>query len=62
MATHSNILAWRISWMEESGQSQATVRRVPKSQTRLSDFTFTFFHFTKQAAGHVWLTGHRWPK
>ena len=29
MATHSSILAWRISW--------TTVYRVTKSQTRLSD-------------------------
>ena len=35
MATHSSILAWRILWTE------ATVHRVAKSQTRLSDFTFT---------------------
>ena len=34
MATHSSILAWRIPWTEE-----ATIRRVAKSQTRLSDFT-----------------------
>ena len=34
MATHSSILAWRIPW---------TVHGVAKSQTRLSDFTFTFF-------------------
>ena len=30
MATHSNILAWRIPWIEESGQ--ATVYGVAKSQ------------------------------
>ena len=34
MATHSSILAWKIPWTEEPG--------VEKSQTRLSDFTFTF--------------------
>ena len=32
MATHSSTLAWRTPW---------TVRGVAKSQTRLSDFTFT---------------------
>ena len=37
MATHSSILAWRIPRMEEPGW--ATVHRVAKSQTRLSDFT-----------------------
>ena len=38
MAPHSSTLAWKIPWTEEPG-------RLPsKSQTRLSDFTFTF-HF-----------------
>ena len=32
MAPHSSTLAWKIPWMEE----------VVKSQTRLSDFIFTF--------------------
>ena len=40
MATHSSILAWRIPM--DRGAWQATVHRVAKSQTRLSDFTFTF--------------------
>ena len=35
MATHSNILAWRIPW-------QVTVHRVAKSQTQLSNQHFTF--------------------
>ena len=35
MATHSSLLAWRIPWTEEPGG--ATVRRVAKSETRLSD-------------------------
>ena len=34
MATHSRILAWRIPWTEEYG-GLLTIRRVPKSQTRL---------------------------
>ena len=38
MATHSNTLAWKISWMEPG-----TVRGVAKSRTRLSDFT-SFLH------------------
>ena len=42
MATHSSTLAWNIPWMEEPGRLQSMV--VTKSQTRLSDFTFTF-HF-----------------
>ena len=33
MATHSDILAWRIPWTEEPG----TVHGVTKGQTRLSD-------------------------
>ena len=41
MATHSNILAWRILWTEEPGRLH-TVHGVPKSQTRLGDLTFIF--------------------
>ena len=40
MATHSSILAWRIPM--DRGAWWATVHGVLKSQTRLSDFTFTF--------------------
>ena len=39
-ATHSSVLAWRISWTKESGK--ATAHGVAKSQTWLSDFTFAF--------------------
>ena len=39
MATHCSILAWRIPWTEEPGGLQSTGSQ---SQTRLSDFTFTF--------------------
>ena len=42
MAIHSSTLAWKIPWTEEPG---ATVHGVAKSQTRLSDFTFTFENF-----------------
>ena len=35
MAIHFSILTWRIPWTEEADG--------PKSWTRLSDFTFTFF-------------------
>ena len=45
-ATHSNILARRIPWMEKPG-SQAIVHGVTKSQTGLSDF-----HFTSQDLYH----------
>ena len=38
MATHSSILAWRISW---TGAWQATVRGVAKSRTQLSNLTTT---------------------
>ena len=41
MATHSSILAWKISWTEEPSRLQS-VRGVAKNQTRLSNFTFTF--------------------
>ena len=35
MATHSSILAWKISWTEEPGGLQST--GVAKSQARLGD-------------------------
>ena len=37
MAIHSSILAWRISWREESGRLQSMRSQ---SQTQLSDFIF----------------------
>ena len=40
MATHSSFLAWRIRM--DGGTWQATVHGVAKSQTQLSDFSFTF--------------------
>ena len=40
MATHSSILAWRISWTEELGGLQST--------GRLSNFTFTFTLLSSQ--------------
>ena len=36
MGTHSSILAWRISWTEESGEPP-TVHGVSKSWTPLND-------------------------
>ena len=41
MASHSSTFAWKIPWMEEPGRLQSMGLL---SQTRLSDFTFTF-HF-----------------
>ena len=39
MATHSSILAWRISWTEES------VHGVAKSQTQHSDYDYYYSYF-----------------
>ena len=39
MATHSSTLAWKIPWIEEP--DRLSCMGVTKSQTRLSDFTFT---------------------
>ena len=52
MVTHSSTLAWQIPWTEEPWQ--AAVHGVTRSQTRLSDFTFTFhFHaLEKEMAPH----------
>ena len=56
MAPHSSTLAWKIPWTEEPGglQSMGSL-----SQTRLSDFTFTFhFHaLEKEMATPVFLLG-----
>ena len=40
MATHSSTLAWKIPWMEKLHRLQS-MDEVTKSQTRLSNFTFT---------------------
>ena len=40
MAPHSSTLAWKIPWMEEPGRLQSMGSL--KSQTRLSNLTFTF--------------------
>ena len=47
MAPHSSTLAWKIPWTEEPG---GLVHGVAKSQTRLSDFAFTF-HFSLSCIG-----------
>ena len=55
-APHSSALDWRIPWM-------AAVHGVAKSQTRLSDFTFTFhFHaLEKELATHFSVLAWRIP-
>ena len=40
-ATHPGTLAWKIPWTEKPGRLQSMGWQ--KSQTRLSNFTFTFF-------------------
>ena len=60
MAPHSNTVAQKIPWMEEPGglQSMGSL-----SQTRLSDFTFTFyFHaLEKEMATHSSVLAWRIP-
>ena len=60
MATHSGILAWRILWTEEPGW---LLSMGSLSQTRLSDFTFTFhFHaLEKEIATHSSILDWRLP-
>ena len=62
MATHSNVLAWRIPGTEEPGGLHA-VHGVATSPTRLSDFTFTFhFHaMEKEMATHSSVLAWRIP-
>ena len=49
MATHSNILAWKIPWVEEPGRLQSMGSQ---SWTQQSYFTFTF-HF-------IWIYILKW--
>ena len=62
MAPHSSTLAWKTPWTEEPGRLHA-VHGVTRSQTRLSDFTFTF-HFPaldKEMATHSSVLAWRIP-
>ena len=61
MAPHTTTLAWKIPWTEEPGGLQSTGSL--KSQTRLSDFTFTFhFHaLEKEMAPHSSVLACRVP-
>ena len=61
MATHSSALAWKI--LLDRGAWWAAVHGVATSQTRLSDFTFTF-HFPaleKEMATHSSVLAWRIP-
>ena len=60
MTTHSSTLAWKIPQTEEPGGLQS-MRSL--SQTRLSDFTFTFhFHaLEKEMATHSSVLAWRIP-
>ena len=61
MATHSSVLAWRISWTKKPGRLQSL--GVTKSRTRLRDFTFTFhLHaLEKEMAAHSSVLAWRIP-
>ena len=48
MATHSSTLAWKIPWTEEPGRLHSMESL--KSQTRLSNFTFTFHFYALEKA------------
>ena len=60
MASHSNILAWKIPYTEEPGRLQSM--GLP-SRTRLSNFIFTFhFHaLEKEMATHSSVLAWRIP-
>ena len=61
MASHSSTLAWKTPWMEEPGILQFMGLL---SQTRLSNFTFTF-HFPaleKEMATHSSVLARRIPR
>ena len=61
MAIHSSILAWRIQWTEEPGGLQSMGSQ--KSQTRLSDFPFSFpfYALEKEMATHPSVLAWRIP-
>ena len=61
MAPHSSTLAWKNPM--DRGAWRAIVHGVAKSQTRLSDFTFTFhFHaLEKEMATHSSVLTRRIP-
>ena len=61
MAPHSGPLAWTIPWTEEPGRLQSMGSL--KSQTRLSNFPFTFhFHaLEKEMATHSSVLAWRIP-
>ena len=61
MAPHSSTLAWKIPWMEEPSRLQSM--GVTKSQTQLSDFTFTvhFHALEKEMAPHSSVPAWRIP-
>ena len=61
MAPHSSTLAWKIPWTEEPGRLQSMGSL--KSQTGLSDFTFTFHFHTleKEMATHSSVLAWRIP-
>ena len=46
MATHSNILAWRIPWTEEPGQLQSMGSQESDNTERLTLSLFTFTTWT----------------
>ena len=60
MAPHSSTLAWKIPWMEEPGRLQSMGSL---SQTRLSDFPFTFRfnELEKEMATHSSVLSWRIP-
>ena len=61
MAPHSSTLAWKMPWTEEPGRLQSMV--VARSQTQLSDFTFTFhiYALEKEMATHSSVLAWRIP-
>ena len=63
MATHSNILAWRIPWTEEPGSLQSMGSQRVGHNWATNTFTFTFFDFEKcfgvSSLSSHWADHHR---
>ena len=56
-ATHSSILAWRISWIEEPGRLQSMGLQRVRHQTQLSDFRFHFQNLQEKNVISDWSCG-----
>ena len=53
MATHSNILVWRVSWTEEPGRLQSMGRKESDTTEQLTLWTFNKKHISTSPVNNV---------